>query len=993
MRLQDLKISRLINLFIGAVFIIVSLLAANAFLSMIALWNNTTDLYNHPLAVRRAVGDIKVDVLMIHRDMRQLPFAVDDQEIEGLLNNIETYEDEIDRQMGVLHERYLGPLSDIDETSEALARWKSIRNETVRLLRAGQIEEVEKRVKTSGIGGAQADTVLGHLTDVSDFAISKGDEFFQIAQEHRNRIVGQMIFLCISVIILLVFIGMYLRKAILPPLGKLAEATEAINLGILDARIQSTTPNELGELSRAFDTMATTIQRELGNKEKAARISAVMFDHSSLHPFCQELLKQLLEMTDSQMGALYLLNKANHLFECYESIGMTHDSSRSFSMTEREGEFGAALVARKMRHITAIPSDVEVVFSTVSGDLKAKEIITIPIVDEADVVAMISLANIKSYSEDSILLIESLVNEITASLNAVLASQKVLEFSQELQKTNVELAQQAKELEMQADELTEQNSELEVQKRQLDEASRLKTNFLSNMSHELRTPLNSVIALSGVLGRKLSGKIPEEEYGYLEIIERNGKNLLMMINDILDISRIEAGREEIDVSRFNANTSIAEVVAMILPQAQQHSVEVLHELPDDEIIVKSDMQKIRHILQNLIGNAVKFTEDGVVRIKAATEGDTLSITVTDNGIGIPAEHLPYIFDEFRQADGSTSRRFGGAGLGLAIAKKYANLLGGTITVKSTPDIGSEFTLILPLQYGSESDLHNKLTTVATTRRSPRPQKPLEGDMSDKTVLLVEDNESAIIQIQDLIKDLGCRVLVAHDAKEAFSVIEQTVPDAMVLDLMMPVTDGFEVLGTLRNAQVTAHVPVLILTAKHITKEELNFLKRNNVHQLIQKGDVRRLELQRAITTMLYPEEDVPSVPSRRLHGSTLLNEKPMVLVIEDNPDNMVTVRALLSDRYTVLEAMNAQEGLLKAKEFVPALILMDIALPDLSGIEAFKRMRSMPQTQHIPIIALTASVMKHDRETILSHGFDAFIGKPIIADEFHTIIGEVLHGK
>jgi CheY-like chemotaxis protein len=154
-----------------------------------------------------------------------------------------------------------------------------------------------------------------------------------------------------------------------------------------------------------------------------------------------------------------------------------------------------------------------------------------------------------------------------------------------------------------------------------------------------------------------------------------------------------------------------------------------------------------------------------------------------------------------------------------------------------------------------------------------------------------------------------------------------------------------------------------------------------------------VELQQAITTMLYPEEDMPLVPSRRSHGSSLLKEKPMVLVIEDNPDNMVTVRALLSDRYTVLEAVNAQEGLLKAKEFVPALILMDIALPDFSGIDAFKKIRRMPQTQHIPVIALTASVMKHDRETILSQGFDAFIGKPIIADEFHTIIGEVLHGK
>lgn len=993
MKLLDVKISKLINLFFGVVFVMTSLLAATSFVSMAALWNNTTDLYNHPLTVRRAVGDIKVDVLLIHRDMRQLPFAEDELEIEGLLSDIQSYETGVDRQMEVLYERYLGPRTDLDETAEALARWKAIRVETVRLLRAGQMDEVENRVKTTGVGGAQADTVLEHLTDISDFAISKGDEFYRIAQEHRDRIVGQMIFLCISVSILLVLIGVYLRKAILPPLEKLTETTEAMNQGKLDARIGNTSPNELGELSRSFDTMAATIQRELGNKEKAAIISSVMFDHDSLQPFCQELLKHLLGMTDSQMGAVYMLNQAKGLFECYESIGMSHDSPRSFSMSGKEGEFGAALVAKKILHIADIPSDVELVFSTVSGDLKAKEIITIPILDEGEVVSMISLASVKRYPEDSIRLIESLANEITASLNAVLASEKVLEFSQELQKTNAELAQQARELEMQASELTEQNAELEMQKRQLDEASRLKTNFLSNMSHELRTPLNSVIALSGVLGRKLSGKIAEEEYSYLEIIERNGKHLLAMINDILDISRIEAGREEIDITTFNPDTVISEVLGMLLPQAQQHNVTLLHESADLEMLVSSDREKVRHILQNLIGNAVKFTENGEVSVKVGTDHESMLISVIDTGIGIQAEHIPFIFDEFRQADGSTSRRFGGTGLGLAIAKKYAHLLKGTINVESSPGIGSEFTLILPLQYGSESAIRDESSMDNSVHRSILPIQTESSDLSGKSVLLVEDNESAIIQVKDLVEDLGCRVLVAHDAEEAFETIGRTIPDAMVLDLMMPGTDGFKLLEILRNAEVTAHVPVLILTAKHITKEELRFLKRNNVHQLIQKGDIRRSELQRAITTMLSPEATMHSIKNRSVTSPHSSDKKQQILVIEDNPDNMVTVRALLSDQYSVLEAMKAHEGISAAKEYVPDLILMDIALPDISGIDAFKKIRSMPQTQHIPIIALTASVMKHDRETILSHGFDAFIGKPIIAQEFHKIIDEVLHGK
>ncbi len=990
MKLKDLKISKQINIYFGAVFLVVAILVVNSFMYVDALWKNTSGLYNNPLAVRRAVGDLKVDVLLIHRDMRQLPFEDNQQEIENLLGNIETYVADMDRQLAILYDRYLGPQSDIDEVFEALTRWEAIRNETVRLLRAGYVEEVEERVKSSGVGGAQTDLILNHLTDISDFAIVKGDDFFQTAQEHRNQIMLQMIFLCVGLLILLMVIGLYLRKGILPPLVKLTNATEAINRGRLDTRIRSMSPNELGELSRAFDAMSETIQREIENKEKAARISAVMFSHGTLRTFCKELLKNLLEMTASQIGAIYFLDDTKSRFERYESLGANQDSLRSFSVIEREGEFGAVLASKKMQHVTNIPSDAQVVFPTVSGDYKAKEIVTIPIAQGDEIISVISLASIKRYSMDSIQLVSTLVNEITASLNAVMSSQRILEFSQKLQATNAELEQQARELEMQADELAEQNAELEMQKKQLDEASRLKTNFLSNMSHELRTPLNSVIALSGVLGRRLTDKIPAEERSYLEIIERNGRNLLTMINDILDISRIEAGREEIEITRFNTNDTISEVVSMIQPQAQQHNIELLHTSGDSGTTIETDVSKFRHILQNLVGNAVKFTEAGSVEISSKQIDNSIAISVKDTGIGISEESIPHIFDEFRQADGSTSRRFGGTGLGLAIAKKYANLLGGIITVTSTPGVGSEFTLTLPLQYiGGQHRSEQSEIATDTNGRIQSIQQNVQG-MMGKTILLVEDNESAIIQIKDLVEDLGCQVHVAHDAIEAFAIIDQTIPDAMILDLMMPDVDGFKMLGMLRNAEPTAHIPVLILTAKHITKDELKFLKRNNIHQLIQKGDVKRLELQHAVSSMLYPEK--PKDRQETGKYRTFVG-KPVVLVVEDNMDNMTTVKALLGENHIVLEASNAREGMDLAKERLPNLILMDIEMPDINGIEAFRKIRRMPQTQHIPVVALTASVMKHERETILSHGFDAFIAKPIIASDFFQVIDGVLYGK
>ncbi len=259
---------------------------------------------------------------------------------------------------------------------------------------------------------------------------------------------------------------------------------------------------------------------------------------------------------------------------------------------------------------------------------------------------------------------------------------------------------------------------------------------------------------------------------------------------------------------------------------------------------------------------------------------------------------------------------------------------------------------------------------------------------------MEDSEPAIIQIKDLLSECGYRMLTARDGNEAFGIMDVVIPDAIILDLMMPEVDGFEVLGALRESEVTAYIPVLILTAKHITKDELKFLRRNNVHQLIQKGDVNRQGLKDAVAAMLNPAKQVEETMARPAQQPLPeVKKKPRVLVVEDNPDNMTTVKALLAEWYEVLGVTDGREGVAMAKSYLPDLILMDIELPGMNGIEAFTQIRKAPETQHIPVLALTASAMVADRETILSHGFDAFIAKPIIHETFHKILKEVLDGR
>jgi CheY-like chemotaxis protein len=327
---------------------------------------------------------------------------------------------------------------------------------------------------------------------------------------------------------------------------------------------------------------------------------------------------------------------------------------------------------------------------------------------------------------------------------------------------------------------------------------------------------------------------------------------------------------------------------------------------------------------------------------------------------------------------------------LAIAKKYANLLGGTIAVKSSPGKGSEFTLSMPLHY----ELRNKISPTEVYNDFIPDKKQIKPTIPsvefEKTILLVEDSEPAIIQLKDILEESGYRILVAHHGGEALEIINQTIPDAMILDLMMPGIDGFEVLKTIRNAEPTAAIPVLVLTAKQITKDELGFLKRNNVHQLIQKGDVNRAELLSAVAGMVDSTIEETSKPERKIQE---FDGKPIVLVVEDNADNMITIRAILADNCLLLEAIDGQEGVAMAKKHKPNLILMDIALPEMDGIEAFKTIRNNPHLQHIPIVALTASAMTSDRETILSHGFDAYIAKPIDEQILFKTINEALYGN
>ncbi len=997
MKMKNLSIGTQLKIGFTTMLFFVVVLGAISYQQSDKIHQQTETMYHHPLLVRRAIGLMNSDLLGIRLNMKDLFLDSDQKDIAQILNQIDTQKANAFEQIDQMYMSYLGPRTDVDSLKQAFIIYNSVREESIRLLRVGKIQEAASRTKNNGIAGKQAEKVLAALQKIDDFARLKGDTLYANSIKLNNTLHFQLILIIAVILILSFVINFLLLRSIRKPLTELTEATQHFHSGDMDARCAYESQNEIGELSSSFNTLAEGIQATISLNEKVVSLASLMLNKYEVKEFFQETISALSIHTGSQIAAVYLLSDDKTTFEHFESIGVDDNARQSFAADRFEGEFGAVLSQSRIQHIKNISDDTRFVFHTVSGKFIPHEIITIPILTNNEVVAIISLATINQYSREAIQLIDSIFVTLNARVEGIIAYHKMRLFSEKLEFQNRELESQKTELASQSAELTEQNMELGMQKNQLSEANQLKTNFLSNMSHELRTPLNSVIALSGVLHRRLASQIPAEESSYLEIIERNGKNLLALINDILDISRIEAGHEEIEISKFDINNLISEIISTIEVQAKQKNIELIQAeinpdlyLSNDALYVNSDMVKCRHILQNLVSNAVKFTEKGKVEVSAQQVNNKIEITVSDTGIGISEKNQPHIFDEFRQADSSTSRKFGGSGLGLAIAKKYANMLGGTILLKSVQDEGSEFTLVLPILLAGDAQVSEpKVTSIHRFTGRQADAKPGLGSQN-KTVLLVEDSEPAIIQMKDILEESGYKILVAHDGAEALGIITHTIPDAMILDLMMPGVDGFEVLGTLRGAEPTAHIPVLILTAKHITKEELKFLTRNNIHQLIQKGDINRLELLGAVVAMVEPRVSEPLQPKREIQP---IAGNPLVLVVEDNPDNMTTVKALLGGNYTILEATNGHEAVEMAFMHKPDLILMDIALPEMDGIEAYKAIRENAHLQHIAIVALTASAMTIDREVILAHGFDAYIAKPIDQKTFFITINEVLYGK
>lgn len=558
------------------------------------------------------------------------------------------------------------------------------------------------------------------------------------------------------------------------------------------------------------------------------------------------------------------------------------------------------------------------------------------------------------------------VNENMKEKNLLLeTSQAELKAQQEqLQQVNEELEEKADLLEQQKERLEEAKMEVENKARELEVSGKYKSEFLANMSHELRTPLNSILILAQLLAENKSGQLGEKEMEYARNIRSSGTDLLSLINEILDLSKVEAGKMDLDIARVDVADLKTRMLSMFAEIARDKGVQFEINLAEDlpEHALFTDRQRLEQILRNLLSNAFKFTPEkgkvtlGIARVPAT---DTLAFSVTDTGIGIPKNKQEVIFEAFQQADGSTKRKFGGTGLGLSISRELAHVLGGEIGLQSQEGEGSIFTLHLPTRAkssippftGQGTREHAAIADSGRKETTPTAEPGVQDDRdsileNDKVVLIIEDDKEFAGILLEFARNRGNKGVIALRGNAGLSLARYYRPDAILLDMKLPVMDGAEVLRQLKNDPELRHIPVQIFSGYDRRREVLDLGAFDFIKKPVSTDDLR---------SAFGRVEEYVSKKLKKL------------LIVEDNRQQNKAIRELIGNgdvksfaSYTGREAFD----LIQQENF--DCIIIDLGLPDMSGFELLEKIRDHGQLHRIPIIVYTGRDLSREETARLN---------------------------
>jgi HAMP domain-containing protein/signal transduction histidine kinase/ActR/RegA family two-component response regulator len=593
-------------------------------------------------------------------------------------------------------------------------------------------------------------------------------------------------------------------------------------------------------------------------KTNLARFSSMMQGQRNIVAVAQLVMSELTPLVDAQHGAFYMMDSDGadeSVLHLVASYGFGGRKGLSSSYRLRESLIGQCAFEKKRIVLVDVPENF-IYIATGMGEAVPRSVIVLPVLFEGEAKAVIELASFKPFSANHLTFLDQLMGGVGVILNMISSSMRTEQLLQQLKKSNAELGAQAAELNDKAKLLEVKNNEVELASRSLEEKaeqlqliSKYKSEFLANMSHELRTPLNSLLILSQVLAENRDGNLTSEQVKFAQTVYTSGHDLLSLINEILDLSKVEAGKMPMIPKPFRLIE-----VRDYLEQTFRHVADqkgLSFEIKMDPALPETaftDLNRLQQILKNLLSNAFKFTAQGGVMMRvgrgptAEDGGASIAFAVQDSGIGIPAEKQKLIFEAFQQADGTTSRKYGGTGLGLTISREIARLLGGTIQVFSAPGQGSTFTLCLPANYsGPDANWRDESPDLRAAPEDEVEPLPDGVDLTGTRVLLVDDDKRNIFALRTVLESRGIHVLHAANGKLALDLIQANPRlDLVLMDTMMPEMDGLTAIREIRETLHLVDLPIVSLTAKAMKGDREKALEAGAWDYVTKPVDPQRL---------------------------------------------------------------------------------------------------------------------------------------------------------
>jgi HAMP domain-containing protein/signal transduction histidine kinase/DNA-binding response OmpR family regulator len=773
----------------------------------------------------------------------------------------------------------------------------------------------------------------------------------------------------------------------------IAEVATAVTKGDLTRSIQVEARGEVAELKDNINTMIgnlrLTTERNTEQdwlKTNLAKFTNMLQGQRDLSTVGKTLLDELTPLVNAQMGVIYQMEEGNRpTLKRLSSYAGHQTDGYPAAFGLGEGLVGQCASDKKPKLITSVRNGLPI--SSALLKVTPRNIIVLPVLFENEVKAVIELSSLSDFTPLEIAFLEQLTASIGIVLNSIEATMQtegLLKQSQklagELQTQQKELQQTNEQLEMKARELAEQNVEVERKNQEIEQArraleekaselaltSKYKSEFLANMSHELRTPLNSILILGQQLADNPDQNLTLKQVDFARTIHGAGTDLLNLISDILDLSKIESGTVTVEAEEIGFSNVIEAIARPFRHEADARQLTFSVSLdPRLERNMLTDSKRLQQVLKNLLSNAFKFTAQGQVSLKvsAVSEGwnpahpilgqaaSVVAFEVSDTGIGIPAEKQKLIFEAFQQADASTSRKYGGTGLGLAISRELSNLLGGEIQLRSTPGAGSSFTLYLPVRYvGAASSIARPLLPSTGPVLSERVVEQVSDDRADLApddtlLLIVEDDPHYARILMDMAHEEGFKVVIASRGEDALELAEEYTPVAISLDIFLPDMLGWTVMSQLKQNPKTRHIPVQIIT---LDEDKQHALARGAFSFVPKPTSAEgvRLALSK-IKAYVQPR-------------------RKRLLVVEDNPAEQLSISALLEHNDIEIVSAGTGAGALEMLHENPAdCMVLDLRLPDISGFELLEKMNADPALSDMPVIVFTGRELSAEEESKL----------------------------